>query len=223
MLTVLSQAKALIRWIREESHAESQREASASQEQGEAERIISAVEQSRDAILSEHRTNRTQNERENRFNRRIAVATLLVVSIYSFVAFLQYRNMQESLKHTRDALHITERAYVNFGFSGGKFMRLFPLEVGKPIMVAANLQNSGRLPATRVVVNYGISRPIKVGANQTLQSPFWHHITSCDPSRDDLSKHPDWVESIIPANATEMRYLFVPTDRLARADIDTIK
>jgi hypothetical protein len=224
--TILSRVKALIRRghaIGEEAYSESERDTSAPQQQNDAERIVSAVEQSRDAILREHRVDRTQDERENRLNRRIAVATLLGVLLYTSVAFLQYRNMQESLKHTKEALRITERAYVSFRFADGKFMRLFPLEVGKPIMVAVHLQNSGRVPATRVVVNYGISRPIKPGMNQTLQSPSFHHVTSCDPRNDDLSKHPDWVESIIPANAAETRYLFVPSDRLSNADIDTIK
>ncbi len=131
--------------------------------------------------------------------------------------------MQDALMHTKDALHISERAYVHLGFADSKFMRLFPLEIGKPIMVAVHLQNSGRLPATRVVVNYGISRSTKPGESTTLQPGSWHHITSCDPAKDDLTKHPDWVESIIPGNATETRYLFVPSDKLSRVDINAIK
>ncbi len=207
----------------EESYSESERDTSSPQQQNDTERIVSAVEQSRDSILREHRADREQGKRESRLNRKIAVATLVVVGLYTSVAFFQYCNMQDSLNHTKEALRITERAYVNFGFEDRKFMRLFPLEVGKPIMVAVHLQNSGRLPATRVVVNYRISRPIKPGVNQALQSPSLHHITSCDPANDDLSKHPDWVESIIPANATETRYLFGPNNKLSSADIDTIK
>ena len=224
--TILSLVKALIHRghaIGEHAYSESERDTSAPQQQNDAERIVSAVEESRDAMLREDRADRKDDERENRLNRKIAVATLLGVLLYTSVAFLQYCNMQESLKHTKEALRTTERAYVSFGFADGKFMRLFPLEVGKPIMVAVHLQNSGRVPATRVVVNYGISRPIKPGTNQTLQPPSFHHVTSCDPRKDDLSKHPDWIESIIPANAAETRYLLVPSDSLSTVDIDTIK
>jgi hypothetical protein len=223
---ILSRLKALIHRshrIDEEQQSESERDTSAPQQQNDAERIVSAVEQSRDAILGEYRAGRKKNEGDSRLNRKIAVATLVGVWFYTSVALLQYCNMQDSLRHTKDSLRISERAYVNFGFVDGKFMRLFPLEVGKPIMVAVHLQNSGRLPATRVVVNYGISRPLKPGANQTLQPSSYHHVRRCDPSKDDLSKHPDWVESIIPANAVETRYLFVPNDKLSSADITTIK
>ncbi len=193
------------------------------EQQNDANLITAAVEQSRDAIVGEYRADREKSKRENSLNRKIAIITLVGVWLYTCVAFVQYRNMQEALKHTKEALRITERAYVNFGFADGKFMRLFPLEVGKPIMVSVHLQNSGRLPATRVVVNYGISRPIKPGMNQTLQPPSYHHVTNCDPRKDDESKHPDWIESIIPANAAETRYLFVPNDKLSSADIGTIK
>ena len=66
---------------------------------------------------------------------------------------------------------------------------------------------------------------VRIGetGNTTLQPGQWHHITSCDPAKDDLTKHPDWVESIIPGNAIETRYLFVPTDKLSRVDIAAIK
>jgi hypothetical protein len=225
--TILARVKALMRRshaIENDPHSENERdEISAAQQQNDADRVVSAVEQSRDAILHEHRADRKQDEHESRLNRKVAIFTLVVVGLYTSVAFLQYCNMRDSLKHTREALRISERAYVNFGFADGKFMRLFPLEVGKPIMVAVQLQNSGRVPATRVVVNYGISRPIKPGMNESLQSSPYHHVTSCDPRKDDLSKHPDWIESIIPANAVETRYLFVPNDKLSPADIDTIK
>src|SRR5882724_4321688 len=228
--TILSLVKALIgrsHAMDEEPHSANKRnkreDAPSPQRQNDAERIIAAVEQSRDAILRGHHADRDQNERDNQRSRNIAWATFIGVCVYASLTLLQYCNMQESLKHTKDALRITERAYVNFGFADGKFMRLLPLEVNKPIVVAVHLQNSGRLPATRVVINYGISRPIKPGMTETLQPSPFHHGSSCDPRKDVLSKHPDWVESIIPANAVETRYLFVPTHKLSSADIDTIK
>jgi hypothetical protein len=151
----------------------------------------------------------------------VSFATLAAVIVYAYYAKGQLEAMIKTNQQTRDALVITERAYVNFGFSNGKFMRLFPLEVGKPIMVGVHLHNSGRLPATRVILNYGISRPFGPGTQTRQIVP--HHITSCDPAKDDLSSHPDWTESIISANATETRYLLVPTDKLTADEITTVR
>jgi hypothetical protein len=149
------------------------------------------------------------------------VAIAILTYVYVDYSGKQWVAMQDALHHSREALKVTERAYVNLGFANGKFMELLPLQVGQPIRVAIHLNNSGRLPATRVVTNYGIGLPKPDGSRENRQWPF-HHVTTCDPRRDDLSKHPDWIETIIPANGLEIRYLTSPDPKLSKSDIDAI-
>ncbi len=190
------------------------------QQSGREGRILGAISQARDAIASEQEANRKESSGQSRKTRTIAWWTFGALAIYTLVTLLMYCTMRESLDNTREALKITERAYVYLAFSNGKLMKLVTLKENEPIRVAIYLQNSGRLPATRVVVNYGISIP-KGQTNETRPNrPY--NLTTCDPSVEKLVEHPYWVESIIPGGVTETRYLFAPDLLLTRSDFAQI-
>ncbi len=151
-----------------------------------------------------------------------AIATgMLMILTWRYVQYsrAQWETMQDTLRQSKDNFVGTQRAYVNIGSQDGRTMRLLPLEVGKPVTIAIYLQNSGHVPASRVIVNAS-AQPLINGMRSG--SVKWHHITDCNPEKDALDQHPDWEESIIPAGSAQTRYIFSDS-KLSPADIEAIR
>ncbi len=162
----------------------------------------------------------------NRYSPIIAALATVVIAVwtikYTTYSKGQWVIMQNAAKESTANFVMAQRAFVNVGSQDGRLMRLVPLQVGEPVTIALHLQNSGHLPATRVIVNFSVGAVIKSGQRIGLQNRP-HHITACDPAKDVLNEHPFWEESIIPANSAQTRYLRIADAKLSEGDLRGIK
>jgi len=155
------------------------RDASASLEQtlpddraGER-RIVESIAQARDAVLGEQQRSREESTRENRRTRTIAWWTFGSLVVYTVTTVFMYLTTRDTLDHYKEALMITERAYVYLGFSNGKLMKLLTLRENEPISLSPKQRSASRDAGGGQLWHRGPSR--QWSARDASDSLLQHH------------------------------------------------
>jgi hypothetical protein len=107
-----------------------------------------------DSVVQEYRTNQKENQRENKINRRIAIAAVVGAWIYAAIAVFQWCEMRAANRETTQTLHVNERAFLYCqsvtitGGNAGEQNQHYVYQV---------FSNSGLTQARRVKASFGIS------------------------------------------------------------------